>query len=53
VDSVVLCTGQESVRDLAVAGPARRAHVIGVAALAAELDAERAIRQGATVAARL
>ena len=53
VDSVVLCTGQESVRDFAVAGPARRAHVIGGAALAAELDAERAIRQGATVAARL
>ena len=53
VDSVVLCTGQESVRELVADGSARRAHVIGGAEGAAELDAHRAIRQGVTVAARL
>ena len=56
VDSIVLCTGQESVRDLvdgADSASTRRAHVIGGAQLAVELDAERAIRQGVTLAARL
>lgn len=55
VDNVVLCAGQESVRDLD--SDLRRlgvaAHVIGGAALAAELDAKRAIRQGTELAARL
>ncbi len=55
VDNVVICAGQESVRDLEDA--LRRAgvepHVIGGAALAAELDAKRAIRQGTELAARL
>ncbi|PJE08945.1 NADPH-dependent 2,4-dienoyl-CoA reductase [Mycobacterium sp.] len=55
VDNVVLCAGQESVRDLQ--GDLRRvgvaAHVIGGAALAAELDAKSAIRQGTELAARL
>ncbi len=49
VDHVVLCAGQESVRDLV--GDGR--HVIGGADLAAELDAERAILQGTSVAAGL
>lgn len=53
VDNVVICAGQESVRDLVdpltVAGI--RTHVIGGADLAAELDAKRAIRQGTEVAA--
>ena len=49
VDHVVLCAGQESVRDLVGAGR----HVIGGADLAAELDAERAILQGTRVAAGL
>ena len=49
VDHVVLCAGQESVRDLAADGR----HVIGGADLAAELDAERAILQGTRVAAAL
>ena len=49
VDHVVLCAGQESVRDLAAEGR----HVIGGADLAAELDAERAILQGTRVAAGL
>jgi 2,4-dienoyl-CoA reductase (NADPH2) len=52
VDSVVVCAGQESVRDAGVDGD-RRIHVIGGARLAGELDAERAIREGAELAARL
>ncbi len=56
VDHVVVCAGQESVRDLVpvdakgkVSDP--RYHVIGGADVAAELDAKRAIRQGAELAA--
>jgi 2,4-dienoyl-CoA reductase (NADPH2) len=55
VDTVVLCAGQESVRDLEE-GLRRNGiapHVIGGAAHAAELDAERAIRQGTELAAQL
>nr|WP_212763219.1 NADPH-dependent 2,4-dienoyl-CoA reductase [Gordonia araii] len=55
VDNVVVCAGQESVRDLVdpltVAGITT--HVIGGADLASELDAKRAIRQGTEVAASL
>ncbi|MEU5693113.1 NADPH-dependent 2,4-dienoyl-CoA reductase [Actinosynnema sp. NPDC020468] len=55
VDTVVLCAGQESVRDLADTLPARGVptHVIGGADLAAELDAHRAIAQGTHLAATL
>lgn len=55
VDNVVICAGQESVRDLEDSLRARgvSAHVIGGAAVAAELDAKRAIRQGTELAARL
>ncbi len=55
VDNVVVCAGQESVRDLEDALRARgvRPYVIGGAAVAAELDAKRAIRQGTELAARL
>lgn len=49
VDHVVLCAGQESVRDLVAPGRT----VIGGADVAAELDAKRAIRQGTEVAAAL
>lgn len=55
VDHVVICAGQESVTELA-AGLAQRglAHsLIGGARLAAELDAERAIREGTELAAAL
>ena len=55
VDNIVVCAGQESVCDLAE-GLRRKGlepHVIGGAALAAELDAKRAIRQGTELAARL
>ena len=55
VDNVVICAGQESVRDLAdeLPGLGVTPHVIGGAAVAAELDAKRAIRQGTELAARL
>ncbi len=57
VDHVVLCAGQESLAELmpasstpaAQGGP--RFHKIGGAALAGELDAKRAIREGAVLAA--
>ncbi|HEY5858051.1 MAG TPA: NADPH-dependent 2,4-dienoyl-CoA reductase [Aldersonia sp.] len=54
-DNVVVCAGQESVRDLAddLIAAGRRAHVIGGADVAVELDAERAISQGTRLAARL
>ena len=55
VDTVVLCTGQESVNALGAQLAARgvSVHVIGGADVAAELDAKRAIRQGTEVAAAL
>jgi 2,4-dienoyl-CoA reductase (NADPH2) len=55
VDHVVICAGQESVNQLAteLAGSGKPVHVIGGALLAAELDAERAIREGTMLAARL
>jgi 2,4-dienoyl-CoA reductase (NADPH2) len=55
VDNVVICAGQESVNGLAteLANCGKPVHVIGGALLAAELDAERAIREGVTLAARL
>ena len=51
VDHVVLCAGQESVRDLYDELPG--SHLIGGADVAAELDAKRAIEQGTRVAAAL
>jgi 2,4-dienoyl-CoA reductase (NADPH2) len=65
VDTIVVCAGQESLRDLhpqAAAdakagktdhGNGPRYHVIGGAKVATELDAKRAIREGAEVAAAL
>jgi 2,4-dienoyl-CoA reductase (NADPH2) len=55
VDNVVICAGQEPVRDLqrALRREGIDPHIIGGAALAAELDAKRAIRQGTELAARL
>jgi 2,4-dienoyl-CoA reductase (NADPH2) len=55
VDNVVVCAGQEPVRDLE--DELRRngidPHIIGGAAFAVELDAKRAIKQGTELAARL
>jgi len=56
VDNVVICAGQESLAELMpldATGGGPRFHKIGGAALAAELDAKRAIREGAELAARL
>jgi 2,4-dienoyl-CoA reductase (NADPH2) len=55
VDTVVLCAGQEPERSLADALEAggSKVHVIGGADVAAELDAKRAIDQGARLAAML
>jgi 2,4-dienoyl-CoA reductase (NADPH2) len=56
VDTVVVCAGQESVRELMPNEGEQlgaRYHLIGGASLAAELDAKRAIREGAELAARL
>ena len=55
VDSVVLCTGQESVRNLfdAVQAAGIKAHIVGGADVAAELDAKRAIRQATEAVAAL
>lgn len=53
VDTVVVCAGQESNRELAMQLQAmgRPIHIIGGAFKAAELDAKAAIAQGAAVAA--
>lgn len=56
VDTIVVCAGQESVNDLMPnVGDAPNAeyHLIGGAKLAAELDAKRAIRDGAEIAAQI
>jgi 2,4-dienoyl-CoA reductase (NADPH2) len=55
VDNVVICAGQEPVRELED-GLRRNGidpHIIGGADVAAELDAKRAIKQGTELAARL
>lgn len=55
VDTVVICAGQESVRDLEadLTAAGVPVHVIGGADVAAELDAKRAIEQGTRLAAAL
>ncbi len=55
VDTVVVCAGQEPVRDLAeeLTAAGRPVHVIGGADVAAELDAKRAIDQGTRLAATI
>jgi len=55
VENVVLCTGQEPLRELEapLRAAGARLHFIGGADVAAELDAKRAIDQGSRLAARL
>ena len=55
VDTVVICAGQESLRDLEaeLKASGMPVHLIGGADLAVELDAKRAIDQGARLAARI
>ena len=52
VDQVIICAGQEPLRDL-VDGLEKPYHLIGGADVAAELDAKRAIDQGTRLAASL
>lgn len=55
VDNVVICAGQEPLRELAdhLQAAGLTVYVIGGAAEAAELDAKRAIHEGTTLAAAL
>ena len=56
VDTIVVCAGQESVKALYPQEGEKhiaKYHIIGGAKLAAELDAKRAIRDGAEVAAKI
>ena len=55
IDTVVICAGQESVRDLEsdLRGAGMKVSVIGGADVAAEIDAKRAIDQGVRLAASL
>uniref|UniRef100_UPI0035C7234F FAD-dependent oxidoreductase n=1 Tax=Marinobacter sp. TaxID=50741 RepID=UPI0035C7234F len=55
VDNVVICAGQEPFRALfdEMAASGVKAHLIGGADVAEELDAKRAIRQGTEVAAQI
>jgi 2,4-dienoyl-CoA reductase (NADPH2) len=55
VDTVILCAGQEPLRDLhgALLAAGQEVYLIGGADVAAELDAKRAIDQGSRLAARL
>ena len=52
VDNVVICAGQEPLRDI-VEGLTKPYHLIGGSDLATELDAKRAIDQGTRLAAEL
>jgi len=55
VDTIVLCAGQEPLRELSapLGAAGRPVHLIGGADVATELDAKRAIDQGSRLAARL
>lgn len=55
VDNVVICAGQEPLRELhdGLIAAGQSVHLIGGADVAAELDAKRAINQGSRLAAEL
>jgi 2,4-dienoyl-CoA reductase (NADPH2) len=55
VDNIIVCAGQEPLRELqeSLQDAGMQVHVIGGADVAAELDAKRAIRQGAELAAAI
>ena len=52
VDNIIICAGQESLRELAN-GLSKPFHLIGGADVAAELDAKHAIEQGTRLAASI
>uniref|UniRef100_A0A8W7PDE2 FAD/NAD(P)-binding domain-containing protein n=1 Tax=Anopheles coluzzii TaxID=1518534 RepID=A0A8W7PDE2_ANOCL len=55
VDNVIICAGQDPLRELQqpLLDAGKTVHLIGGADVAAELDAKRAINQGATLAAAI
>jgi len=53
VDNIVICAGQEPMRELAGQIKQIPVHLIGGADVAAELDAKRAIDQGTRLAAEI
>ncbi|MOA18599.1 2,4-dienoyl-CoA reductase [NADPH] [compost metagenome] len=55
VDTVIVCAGQEPLRELhdGLLAAGQSVHLIGGADVAAELDAKRAIDQGSRLAAEL
>ncbi|GAB2869063.1 NADPH-dependent 2,4-dienoyl-CoA reductase [Pseudoduganella ginsengisoli] len=55
VDTVIVCAGQEPLRELhdALVSAGQSVHLVGGADVAAELDAKRAINQGSRVAAAI
>ncbi len=55
VDTVIVCAGQDPLRDLhdGLLDAGQQVHLIGGADVAAELDAKRAINQGSRLAAAL
>jgi 2,4-dienoyl-CoA reductase (NADPH2) len=55
VDNIIVCAGQEPLRELqqGLLDAGKTVHIIGGADVAAELDAKRAIRQGAELAATI
>ncbi len=55
VDTIILCAGQEPLRELqaGLEAAGKQVHLIGGADVASELDAKRAIDQGSRVAAAL
>ena len=55
VDNIVICAGQEPQRELyeSLQASGKSVHLIGGADVAAELDAKRAIRQGAILASTI
>ena len=55
VDTVIICAGQEPLRELhdGLVAAGQKVHLIGGADVASELDAKRAINQGSRLAAEL
>ena len=55
VDNIIVCAGQEPLKELhaSLLEAGMQVHIIGGADVAAELDAKRAIRQGAELAAAI
>ncbi|ARN72685.1 NADPH-dependent 2,4-dienoyl-CoA reductase [Oceanicoccus sagamiensis] len=53
VDNIIICAGQDPLRELADSIDNKPVHLIGGADIAAELDAKRAIDQGMRLAAEL